>query len=618
MSNGLSPARCWYAWFWLAIGLLVPSVLAYETKISDKEYARQSCSGMWGGPSAYINVTFDKTSQGQVAMIIYEWADEDYLGKERQSSETFEDLPRVFICTTSALNGGYCKEDQLGRFILTFPDGKKVSDSSIWSARVELPEHKASREPTSVASSGFWNNPPNGSFPTPPASQYDAPWKRGRVGMHRVSTHLSRGEEHTGLYTYDKPIHYPVTKTGYYCVAIVPLNENHEEAATDPKTGTTTGHPPYSAAILFKNTFDGKLPATDYPKVTFYFAMFLAYAAIGAVWGWFCYQHLQDLLPIQYYLSGLFALLVVEMLANWVYYRYLNAHGRGTASTAFLIVVAILDAGRNSMSFFMLLVVALGLSVVRESLGVTMRKCQALAVAHFIFGILYAIGIVELELESTSALILLLFIIPLAFTLSAFLLWIMHSLNATIQQLRARKQRFKLRMFTRLNYILIFSVIVIAAFFVVSSMSFSGRLAEDYAANSWKSRWWLLDGWLALLYFVCFSAIAFLWRPSENNRRLAMSDEIAQDEEEAEDYDLQALQNRSQAREDDDDDAATLVGGRRGPGDTVSGDVVFEIGDEDEDDEEANKKARPQRLSGEGYQAVGGRGEREGLMNRDD
>jgi hypothetical protein len=38
------------------------------------------------------------------------------------------------------------------------------------------------------------------------------------------------------------------------------------------------------------------------------------------------------------------------------------------------------------MSFFMLLVVALGLSVVRESLGVTMRKCQALAVAHFIFG----------------------------------------------------------------------------------------------------------------------------------------------------------------------------------------------------------------------------------------
>lgn len=43
--------------------------------------------------------------------------------------------------------------------------------------------------------------------------------------------------------------------------------------------------------------------------------------------------------------------------------------------------------------------------------------------------VLYAIGIVELELESTSALILLMFVIPLAFTLSGFLLWIMFALN---------------------------------------------------------------------------------------------------------------------------------------------------------------------------------------------
>lgn len=38
------------------------------------------------------------------------------------------------------------------------------------------------------------------------------------------------------------------------------------------------------------------------------------------------------------------------------------------------------------MSFFMLLVVAMGLSVVKESLGRTMLKCQILAGAHFIFG----------------------------------------------------------------------------------------------------------------------------------------------------------------------------------------------------------------------------------------
>lgn len=38
------------------------------------------------------------------------------------------------------------------------------------------------------------------------------------------------------------------------------------------------------------------------------------------------------------------------------------------------------------MSFFMLLVVSLGLSVVKESLGKQMLRCQVLAAGHFIFG----------------------------------------------------------------------------------------------------------------------------------------------------------------------------------------------------------------------------------------
>ena len=74
------------------------------------------------------------------------------------------------------------------------------------------------------------------------------------------------------------------------------------------------------------------------------------------------------------------------MVASFAYYRYLNAHGRGAPATVFLFVVAIIDAGRNALSFFLLLIVSLGLSVVRESLGSTMTKCKLLAAAHFVFG----------------------------------------------------------------------------------------------------------------------------------------------------------------------------------------------------------------------------------------
>jgi len=357
-------------------------------------------------------------------------------------------------------------------------------------------------------------------------------------------------------------------------------------------------HPTYDGAVLFRNTFDGELPAADYPKVNFYLTMFFLYTLFGLAWAYICYKHLSELLPIQYYLSGLVGFLVIEMVANWVYYRYLNAHGKNMAATVFLFVVAILDAGRNALSFFMLLVVSLGLSVVRESLGNTMLKCQLLAGAHFIFGVLYAVGIVELELESTSALVLLLFIIPLAFTLSGFLMWILYSLNGTMTQLSIRKQRYKLTMFKRLYYILLGTVVVIAIFFVVSSVSFSDRLAEDYAAKSWRIRWWLLDGYLAILYFISFWSIAYLWRPTANNRRLAMSDELAQEDEDAEDYDLEALEHRTQAREDDE---ITLVNNRREPEALAEDHVVFEIGDEDagsdDETEGATKKRRGQRKS---------------------
>ena len=98
---------------------------------------------------------------------------------------------------------------------------------------------------------------------------------------------------------------------------------------------------------------------------------------------------------------------------------------------------------------------------------------------------------------------------------------------------------------------------------------------------------------------------------------LAMFDELAQDEEDAEDYDMEALERRTRAdntyRHQDDDDNATLVG--RGPGSMHEDAVVFEIGDEDaqelSDDEDPTKRRRAQAVDHEGQ---GEDHEREGLM----
>lgn len=75
-----------------------------------------------------------------------------------------------------------------------------------------------------------------------------------------------------------------------------------------------------------------------------------------------------------------------------------------------------------------------------------------------------------------------------------------------------------------------------------------------------------------------------------------MFTELAQDEEDAEDYDLEAMEHRTRARgDDDDDDDATLVG-RRGPDTVADDEVVFEIGDEDggSDDDDSPRAKRGQ------------------------
>ncbi|KAI0962052.1 hypothetical protein AcV7_000979 [Taiwanofungus camphoratus] len=518
---------------WLSVfslfAVLYSSVVAYEVPVSDKDYDRQICTGMWANQKTYINVTFDNNSQGQLAMAIYEWGDVQYLGKV---TSTVNDLPqKTYVCTSDAVRGGFCDSSQLGRFIFDLPNGKSLNETSFWSARVSLGNTTASslESPSDVPTSGFWDDPAGN--PTPPDSNYTSPWRRREVGLQEKRQALNPSP--AGVLSYRQPIQYNVRKTGYYCVVMVPvtvMQNSPRQAPTD-----VPYHPTYSGSVFFRNTFDGKLSAADYPKVNFYFAMFIVYTVLACGWAWLCYTNLQDLLPVQYYSSGLLGFVIIQMVANWAYYRYLNAHGKGGASTVFLIVglwlcqstivnahlytVAILDAGRNSLSFFLLLIVSLGLSVVRESLGKTMLKCQLLAVAHFLFGVLYGIGIVELELQATSAFVVLIFVVPLAASLSVFLFWILYALHSTIKQLEAKKQRYKLSMFRWLDRILLMANVVLFIYFLVSSLTFSGRLAEDYGARSWKVQWWLLDGWLALLYLAVFVSIAWLWRPSPNNRR---------------------------------------------------------------------------------------------------
>lgn len=68
----------------------------------------------------------------------------------------------------------------------------------------------------------------------------------------------------------------------------------------------------------------------------------------------------------------------------------------------------------------------------------------------------------------------------------------------------------------------------------------------------WEYRWFITDGLVSLLYLADFLLIAWIWRPTGHNMRLAMSDELATDEDEAGAYEVPSI------NENDDEDAVEI------------------------------------------------------------
>jgi magnesium-transporting ATPase (P-type) len=192
---------------------------------------------------------------------------------------------------------------------------------------------------------------------------------------------------------------------------------------------------------------------------------------------------------------------------------------------ALMIIVAILNAGRNAFSFFLLLIVCMGYGVVKPSLGRTMVYVRILAIAHFIFAMVYSIASLSITPEGAGPMVLLI-VLPLAGTLTAFYVWTLNSLNATMKDLIDRKQKTKALMYKKLWWCILGSIVVIFGFFFINSFAFAGRSEASFVPEHWKTRWFVLDGWLNLVYLFDIAFVAYLWRPTANNRRFAMSDEV--------------------------------------------------------------------------------------------
>ncbi|ORX68640.1 transmembrane receptor, partial [Linderina pennispora] len=302
---------------------------------------------------------------------------------------------------------------------------------------------------------------------------------------------------------------YLINATGYYCVDAA---STHDFTA---RADWTNAH--------------GQLPAGEYPKVHVYAVLMGAYILIALVWAFMSWRVWSEVLPVQNRLFALVCLMAVDMGLNFGFWQHYNAHG--APSLAYSVALVVVDAGRNSLSFFMLLVVALGWGVVRPSLGKAMIRCTLLAGAHFGAGCLYGAGIVFRDPHDAGPLGLV-YVVPLSFTMTLFYVWTLSAIIATTHMLIDRQQSYKLAMYNRLWRLLMLSLILLFVYFVLNVMYTVFYSRPELADRTWKWRWFWTDGWLNLEYFAVLATILFWWRPTTQNYRFGL-EELAGDEEEA-------------------------------------------------------------------------------------
>lgn len=313
------------------------------------------------------------------------------------------------------------------------------------------------------------------------------------------------------------PLKYPVEQSGLYCVFTAPL-EGSSEA--------------YKITVTWENYF-GNLDATDYPHLFLNPILLAINCLIGIWWSFIMFRYRHDLLQVQKYISGVVALSIVCTMVSTGYFYFANSKGYTTGSKVFAFFLSLAQSARQSYFGFLLLIVSLGYSIVVPSLGSLLRKCQILAGLQFVSSCFFLSSLFISPSNKESLVIL--FAAPVfLITLFAMFLWIVLALNNTIRDLRIRKQTVKAQMYTRLWIVICFGIVAYASIVAANAILIGIYGQMNYYLKYWKLLWFLNYGYTDILVLILMLTILYLWRPTENNRRFAMSEQVAQDVDEFE------------------------------------------------------------------------------------
>lgn len=188
-----------------------------------------------------------------------------------------------------------------------------------------------------------------------------------------------------------------------------------------------------SGRTVWKNP-DGYLPGRMSPLMKFYAIMTVAYILLAASWCLQYVRHRQDVLPLQYCITGVIALGLLEMIFWYFDYAYFNNTGaRPVGLTTWVVTIG---ATRRTVSRLLILSISMGYGVVRPTLGGLTTKVLLLGITYFVASILLNITEYVGTINDIAGRARVLLVLPDALLDAFLILWIFTSLSKTLEQLQ--------------------------------------------------------------------------------------------------------------------------------------------------------------------------------------
>ncbi|XP_041468508.1 transmembrane protein 87A-like isoform X3 [Lytechinus variegatus] len=266
----------------------------------------------------------------------------------------------------------------------------------------------------------------------------------------------------------------------------------------------------------------GYLSATQYPLLPFYGVMCAMYSILGLIWMILLFRQWRDLLRIQFWISVVIILGLIEKAAFVAEFERHN--NSGSNSSAGIFFAEELSVLKRTMARMLVIVVSLGYGITRPRLGRDLNWLLGAGVMFFLLSSIESYFRI-FEPNKSNDLIALL---PISVLDAVLCWWIFRSLVDTSRTLRLRRNLVKLWLYRHFTNALIFCVVAAVVFLVWSLKAH--RMTK--CVKNWNEIW-VDDAYWHILFCVILIVIMILFRPTANNQRYAysvLSDAVDDDE----------------------------------------------------------------------------------------